>query len=367
MRRIENALRAFMQFDHLGGYMTQIKIGNRLIGHGHPPLVILEVGINHNGDRDKAFEMIAVAKKLGADSVKFQTFKAEEFVGNPNLTFTYRSQGRDVTESMLEMFRRYEFSRDDWFAIKERCDKEGILFLSTPQNRSDLDLLLELGIPAIKVGSDDFTNLPLLRDYASTGLPMLVSCGMSDLGEAHLALDAVGTLDGYPTVLLLCTSQYPTPATDVNLRKLGTLGHAFPTAIIGFSDHTQGPLASSLALALGSRVFEKHFTLDHNLPGPDHWFSEDPAGAKDWVNSIRTAELMLGSPIVRPTLKERDNRRDFRRMVVAAHDISEGEVYSGENMTMRRVAGGRGLPPAMFDFLVGRKAPVAIKKYDPVV
>jgi len=280
--------------------------------------------------------------------------------------FTYRSQGHDVTESMLEMFRRYEFSRADWIAIKQRCDEEGILFLSTPQNRSDLDLLLELGVPAIKVGSDDFTNLPLLRDYASAGLPMLVSCGMSDLAEAHMALDAVGTFDGCPTVLLLCTSQYPTPPEDVNLRKLATLIHAFPTAVIGFSDHTQGPLASSLALALGSKVFEKHFTLDHNLPGPDHWFSEDPAGAKEWINGIRTADLMLGSSIVRPTLKERDNRRDFRRKIVAARDISEGEIYSSENLTMRRVAGGRGLPPAMFDFMIGRKAPAAIKKYEPV-
>lgn len=180
--------------------MAQIKIGDRLVGDGQAPLVMLEAGINHNGDLDKAFEMIGIAKRLGADAVKFQTFKAAEFVGDPHLMFTYKSQGKDVTESMLEMFQRYEFSRSDWLAVKKRCDDEGILFLSTPQNRSDLDLLLELGVPAIKVGSDDFTNLPLLRDYASSGLPMLVSCGMSDLGEVHQGLEAVGAHDGHPTV-----------------------------------------------------------------------------------------------------------------------------------------------------------------------
>lgn len=340
--------------------MVQIKIGSRLIGEGQPPLVILETGINHNGELDKAYEMIRVAKKLGADAVKFQTFKAVEFVGDPNLMFTYRSQGREVTESMLEMFRRYEFSRDDWFAIKKKCDEEGILFLSTPQNRSDLDLLLELGVPAVKVGSDDFTNLPLLRDYASSGLPMLVSCGMADLAEVHQALEAVGALDGHPTALLLCTSQYPTPPEDVNLLKLPTLSHAFPVAVMGFSDHTQGPLASSLALALGARIFEKHFTLDHDLPGPDHWFSEDPAGAKEWIDSIRKSQAMMGSPLVRPTAAERRMRVLARRSIVALSDIEAGEMLTGENVGLRRP--GNGLPPLLFEQVLGRRAAGKIGK-----
>lgn len=340
--------------------MTQIKIGDRLIGDNQPPLVILEAGINHNGELDKAYAMIRLAKQLGADAVKFQTFKAEEFVGDPNLMFTYRSQGREVTESMLEMFRRYEFSRDGWFAIKKKCDEEGILFLSTPQNRSDLDLLLEIGVPAVKVGSDDFTNLPLLRDYASTGLPLLVSCGMADLAEVHQALDAVGALDGHPTVLLLCTSQYPTPPQDVNLLKLRTLREAFPMVVTGFSDHTQGPLASSLALALGARVFEKHFTLDHDLPGPDHWFSEDPAGAEEWVASVRKSQVMMGSSLVRPTTAERQMRVLARRSVVALHDIESGEILTGENVGLRRP--GNGLPPMLFDQVLGRKAAGKIVK-----
>lgn len=340
--------------------MAQIKIGSRLVGAGHAPLVMLEAGINHNGDLDKAFEMIGIAKKLGADAVKFQTFRADEFITDPNLMFTYRSQGKEVTESMLEMFRRYEFSRSDWLAVKQRCDDEGILFLSTPQNRSDLDLLLELGVPAIKVGSDDFTNLPLLRDYASAGIPMLVSCGMADLGEVHQGLEAVGALDGHPAVLLLCTSQYPTPPEDVNLRKLTTLSGAFEGVVMGFSDHTQGPLASSLAVALGAKVFEKHFTLSHDLPGPDHWFSENPDGAKEWIASIRSAHVMMGSAQVRPTAAERTMRTLARRSVVALRDIEPGEILTVENTGLRRP--GTGLPPSLFEQILNRKAAGKIAK-----
>ncbi|CAN5233395.1 N-acetylneuraminate synthase [soil metagenome] len=340
--------------------MKQIKIGNRLVGEGQEPFVILEAGINHNGELSKALEMIEIAKSLGADSVKFQTFRANEFITDPKLMFTYKSQGKEVTESMLEMFQRYEFSRSDWLAIKKKCEDTGILFLSTPQNRSDLDLLLELGVPAIKVGSDDFTNLPLLSDYASAGLPMLVSCGMADMAEVHTALEAVGAFDGKPTILLLCTSQYPTPAQDVNLRKLKTLSSAFPMLVMGFSDHTQGPLASSLAVALGARVFEKHFTLSHDLPGPDQWFSEDPAGAKEWIDSIRNAYVMLGSSVVRPTEAERKMRVLARRSIVALRDIAAGDLLSKDNLGLRRP--GNGLAPAMFEQVLGKTATANIAK-----
>ena len=150
------------------------------------------------------------------------------------------------------------------------------MFLSTPENRTDLDLLLEIGISAIKVGSDELVNLPILKDYASTGLPIILSSGMANQSEVHDALKTVGALDGYPTILLVTTSQYPTPIEDVNLRKFETLSKIFPNIPLGFSDHTQGFLASSLACVAGAVCFEKHFTLSHNLPGPDHWFSADP-------------------------------------------------------------------------------------------
>lgn len=332
----------------------QIKIADRLIGRNCSPFIIAEAGINHNGELEKALAMIEVAKKAGADAVKFQTFRAEDFVGDPAVTYTYRSQGQEVTESMLEMFKRYEFTREQWFLLKKRSDEQGIIFLSTPQNPSDLKLLLEIGVPAIKVGSDDFTNLHLLKNYAQTGLPMIVSCGMADLAEVYHALDAIGSLDGYPTVLMLCTSEYPTPPEDVNLLKLTTLANGFPMVIPGFSDHTQGPLASTLAVALGAAVFEKHFTLDHNLPGPDHWFSEDPEGLVEWISAIRISFLMLGSGVVRPTPKEKEMRGLARRSIVALADISPGETLTPGNLGLRRP--GKGLPATLYELVLDRKS-----------
>ncbi|HJU50430.1 MAG TPA: N-acetylneuraminate synthase family protein [Pseudogulbenkiania sp.] len=332
----------------------QLSLGGRPVGLGCRPFTIAEVGINHNGDFDRACRMIEVAKAAGADAVKFQTFKAAEFCGDPGQMFSYQSQGQTVTESMLAMFRRHEFSRDDWFRLKAHCDQVGITFLSTPQNSSDLELLLEIGVSAIKVGSDDFTNLPLIRRYAQTGLPLILSCGMSDIGEVHQALEAAGWFAGYPVIVLLCTSQYPTPPEDVNIRKLTTLRQAFEGLIIGFSDHTQGPLAASLATALGAGVFEKHFTLSHDLPGPDHWFSEEPQGLEQWIHNIQTAHAMLGCAWVKPTPAELDMRVLARRSVVALRDIKPGEVLSDENIGLRRPGGG--LAPGLLEHVVGLAA-----------
>ncbi|MEI8155481.1 MAG: N-acetylneuraminate synthase family protein [Burkholderiales bacterium] len=331
-------------------------IAGRSIGPDDPPYCIAEVGINHNGDLALAKRMVEVAKEAGANAVKFQTFKAEEFCGDPEQPFTYQSQGKSVTESMLAMFKRHEFSDEQWRDIKTHSDTVGITFFSTPQNRPDLDLLMSIGVPAIKVGSDDFTNLPLLRSYAAENLPLILSCGMSDLAEVHQALDTVGWFEGYPLALLLCTSQYPTPPEDVNIAKLTTLQQAFPGLLVGFSDHTQGPLAAALAVARGARIFEKHFTLDHDLPGPDHWFSEDAKGLSEWIKNIRLADVLLGQPFVKPTNAELINKIEFQRVIVAAEEIRVGDCFSEANLTMRRVADGKGFPPSMYWRLLGRKS-----------
>jgi N,N'-diacetyllegionaminate synthase len=335
-------------------------IAGRSIGPNDPPYCIAEVGINHIGDLAIAKRMIEAAKTAGADAVKFQTFKAEEFCGDPEQTFTYRSQGKPVSESMLTMFKRYEFPSENWQALKTHCELAGITFFSTPQNRNDLDLLLEVGVPAIKVGSDDFTNLPLLRNYVESQLPLIISCGMSDLAEVHQALDSVGWFEGYPVALMLCTSQYPTPAEDVNINKLTTLQQAFPGLLVGFSDHTQGPLAAALAVSRGARIFEKHFTLDQNMPGPDHWFSEEAVGLAEWVKTIRTADTLLGSPFVRPTKAEQQMRLMARRSVIALCDIDIGETLDITNTGLRRP--GDGLPPNMLKKLLGLKATRTVQK-----
>ncbi|WP_170940719.1 N-acetylneuraminate synthase family protein [Pseudoalteromonas sp. NBT06-2] len=335
---------------------SQIKIGQRVLSKSSKPFIIAEAGINHNGDLDTAKKMVLVAKEAGCDAVKFQTFTAAEFCGDPTQMFTYTSQGKEVTEPMLDMFQRHEFSLQQWQELKEFCSLERICFLSTPQNVIDLQLLLSLDIDAIKVGSDDFTNIPLLKRYRKANLPMILSCGMSDLSEVHQALDALNVIhDPAPNVILcLCTSQYPTPATDINLNKLKTLEGAFPNIIKGFSDHSQGPLASSLAVAFGAILFEKHFTLDNQMSGPDHWFSENPESLKIWTDSIRTAHTMLGSHTVAPTKAEKKMRTLARRSIVALKDIKRGEFFSEENIGLRRP--GNGLSPILFEEILGLKA-----------
>jgi N-acetylneuraminate synthase/N,N'-diacetyllegionaminate synthase len=183
---------------------------------------------------------------------------------------------------------------------------------------------------------------------------------MSDLSEVHQALDAIGWFEGYPASLLLCTSQYPTPSKDVNINKLTTLQQAFPGLLVGFSDHTQGVLAAALAVSRGARIFEKHFTLDKTLPGPDHWFSEDPIGLADWIKSIHSADELLGNPFVRPTNAEQEMRLIARRSIVALCDIPCGQILDFTNIGLRRP--GDGLPPNMIDTLVGLKTVRMIKK-----
>jgi len=343
-----------------------MRIGASNIDSHCEPFVILEAGINHNGELPKALEMIRVAKQAGADAIKFQTFKAEEFVADPAQLFTYRSQGREVTESMLGMFLRYQFAREDWFAIKKACDDEEIMFLSTPQNVGDLELLLEIGVCAVKVGSDDFTNLPLLRSYAKQGLPLILSCGMADLAEVHQALEAAGALAGKPTALLVCTSEYPAPPQSVNIARLTTLAGAFPEVPLGFSDHTRNDTAAIMAVALGAKIFEKHFTLGHDLPGPDHWFSLDPAEATRWIASVREAHVALGSGRVAPSPVEAANRLEFRRMLVAARPIAQGEIFDETNLTARRIAGGVGLPVGLMEHFIGRPAHRAYKRHEAI-
>lgn len=338
----------------------RVRIKNTIVGLGHTPFIVAEAGINHNGSIKNALKMIEIAKKSGANAIKFQTFKAEEFIADRNQMFTYKSQGKKIIESMYDLHKRHEFSRDEWARIKKKCDEEKIIFFSTAQNPSDLNLLMEFDVPAIKVGSDDFTNIPLLKNYAKTGLPIIVSCGMSTLIEVYEALEAIGSLDGYPTILLLTTSEYPTPPENVNLRKLETLTRVFPSLPIGLSDHTIGTLASSTAIAFGACLFEKHFTLDRNLPGPDHWFAEDPGSLKEWVRSIRTAFAMMGNPTIKPTKAEYEMRTIARRSIVAIREIKKSEILNSKNIGLRRP--GTGLSPKLFEQISGLRSTRKINK-----
>ncbi len=321
------------------------------------PFIIAEAGINHNGEIDKALEMIRVAKNAGADAIKFQAFKASGIVADSSLTYTYTSQGEEITEPQMDLFHRCELHKQDFLKIKNECDKEGILFLATPENRTDLDMLMDIGISAIKVGSDDFTNLPLLKNYATTGLPMIISCGMANFKEIETTMNA---LKDYSVVLMLTTSLYPTEPSEVNLLKFKKLKKLFPNLLLGYSDHTQGNLASSLALMFGAKIFEKHFTLDKALPGPDHWFSEDKTGLKNWIESIRIAKIMLGNEKLEPTKKEEEMKKIARRSIVALDDIDENEIFDRNNVGIRRP--GTGLSPELYEKILQKRATRKIRK-----
>jgi len=340
--------------------LNEIKIGEFIIGKNQKPFLIGEVGINHNGEIEKAFEMIEIAKKIGLNAVKFQTFNADEFINDKSLMHTYTSNGKKITESQYDMFKRCEFSIDEWNKIKEKCDKEQIIFLSTPEDESDLELLLNIGIPAIKVGSDELVNIPILKKFSKTKLPIILSSGMSTLDEINESIRAINESENYPIILLVTTSEYPTPSNNVNLLKFHTLRKNFPGIQLGFSDHTQGVLASSLAIAMGATVFEKHFTLNHNFSGPDHWFSADPNELEEWVNSINTSYLMLGSEEIIPTEAEIELKKNARRSVFAIADIKEGEKFSIENIGLRRP--GNGMPPKDFENILGKTSSKSFKK-----
>jgi len=331
-----------------------IKISEHLIGKDHKPFIMAEAGLNHNGDLERAFEMIKIAKNSGTTAIKFQTFSANEIVLDKNLVYTYQNQGSNITEPLYDILHRCEFSKNEWQSIKNKCEEHKILFLSTVQNPSDLELLLDIGISAIKIGSDDFTTLPLLKEFTKTNLPIILSCGMANMEEIFTTLETIGALDGYPTVLMLTTSQYPTPAEDVNIKKLQSLSKTFPTIELGFSDHTIGTTAATLASALGACVFEKHFTLDHNLSGPDHWFAANPKELHEWVDAICTSHQMLGNAEIKPTENEEKMKILCRRSIVTLKDISKGELLNKQNIGLRRP--GNGISPSFFDDILNKHA-----------
>ncbi len=334
-----------------------MQIGARTIGPGHPTFVMAEAGANHNGDLSLAKELVVAAREAGADCIKFQTFSAEDFCANHTKQFTYRSQGVLVTESEFEMFKRLEFAREQWADLMAFCDSQGILFLTTVQDPVNLAMMLELGLKGIKVGSDDFDHLINLRLYAKTGLPLIVSKGMSDMEEVERVVNTIQPLALGGLAVLHCVSLYPSEAQHLNLRQLSTLHARFPKVVWGFSDHSQSTLAPALAVVLGATIIEKHFTLDHGLAGPDHWFSMDPAQMRDMIRNIRFAEAARGSGEVIPSAEEQESRAIMRRRVVARTALPAGTILDEGVVTFKRAV--TGCYVGDWDKLCGRRLRVA--------
>ena len=341
--------------------------------------VIAEAGVNHNGSLDLAKRLIDVAAEAGADAVKFQTFKADKLVSREAPKAGYQLANTDNQESQYEMIRKLELDGDAHKILIEHCKSKDIEFLSTPFDLDSLDLLSrELDLSRIKLPSGDITNAPLLLATALTGKPVILSTGMSTLGDIELALGILAfgylPMNEAPSIgaferaygsnagrqrlrenltLLHCTTEYPAPFDEVNLRAMTTMRQAFDVPV-GYSDHTRGIAVPLAAVALGAVMIEKHFTLDQSLPGPDHKASLAPVDLSEMVRSIREVEAAMGSAIKQPAVSELGNRLVARKSLVAASAIGKGELFTAQNVAIKRP--GDGISPARYWEWVGKIA-----------
>jgi N,N'-diacetyllegionaminate synthase len=326
-------------------------------------LIIAEAGVNHNGDLNKAIELVHVAAEAKADIVKFQTFKANLLVTKDAKTADYQkknlSQSNQSTDSQFEMLKKLELSFDDHFRLIEECKKLKIGFLSTAFDFESLEFLKSLNLGLWKIPSGEITNLPYLEIIGKLNQKVIVSTGMCELTEVQAALEVLmksGTSQNNLSVLH-CNTDYPTQMSDVNLLAMKAMGEKFGVAY-GYSDHTLGVEIPVAAVALGAAVIEKHFTLDKNLPGPDHVSSLEPKELASMVSSIRNIEKALGSSVKAPSASEAKNKTVARKSIVALTDIAEGDILTVKNITTSRP--GTGLSPMKWHEVLGTKAK---KKY----
>jgi len=318
-------------------------------------LIIAEAGVNHNGDLDLAKQLINAAADAGADLVKFQTFNANRQVTRTAKKADYQTQTTDSTESQHTMLRRLELTEEMHHQLIAHCLTQNISFLSTGFDTESVDLLVSLGQECFKIPSGEITNLPYLRHIGQLGKTVILSTGMATLGEIEAAIEVLeqtGTPRAKVTVLH-CTTEYPTPMNEVNLRAMQSIHAAFDVAV-GYSDHTEGIEIAIAAVAMGASVIEKHFTLDRTFPGPDQQASLEPAELKAMVTAIRNIEIALGDGIKRLTPSEARNKPVARKSLVASRAISIGEIFTAENLTTKRP--GTGISPMRWDEFVGQAA-----------
>ncbi|GGY72291.1 N-acetylneuraminate synthase [Cellvibrio zantedeschiae] len=323
--------------------------------------IIAEAGVNHNGDITLAKKLIDAAVKAGVDAVKFQTWKTELLVTEQAEMAEYQKLNTQKVESQFQMLKRLELSYDAFVELKQYCDQQGIMFLSTPDEETSATFLNDLQ-PIFKIGSGELTNTPFLRHIAAFNKPIILSTGMGTLAEIEHALTTLnnaGVARSNITVLHV-TTQYPTPMHEVNLSAMLTIKHAFPGIQAGYSDHTLGIEVPVAAVALGATIIEKHFTLDKNMAGPDHLASLDPNELIDMVKAIRNIESALGHGRKEPTESELENRKIVRKSIVAATSITKGDILNEHNLAIRRP--GNGIPPSRWDDVANT---AATKSYQP--
>ncbi|MBM9589077.1 N-acetylneuraminate synthase [Leptospira sp. 201903075] len=327
----------------------------------HNTLIIAEAGVNHNGSIEIAKQMIDVASEAGADYVKFQTFISENLASRSAKKADYQTKTTNSDESQLAMLKKLELSHEVHYELIKYANSKNIKFLSTAFDLESLDFLQSLNIDLFKIPSGEITNFPYLRKVAQWKKPIILSTGMSSLGEIE---DAIRVLEQYGIkrngiTVLHCNTEYPTPMSDVNLLAMNSIQKAFNVSV-GYSDHTAGIEVAVAAVALGASVIEKHFTLDKNMEGPDHKASLEPGELKNLIKSIRNIEQALGDGIKKPSLSEMKNIEVARKSIVASKLIQKGEVFTDENCTTKRPA--IGISPMKWESVIGK---VATETFQP--
>ncbi len=316
-------------------------------------LIIAEAGVNHNGDVEVAKKMILEAKRCGADIVKFQTAKLEMLVSRKAEKADYQKVTTGSDENQYEMIKKLLLTFEEFKILNKYCKNNDIIFLSTPFDLASIDFLDQFEMPFWKIPSGEITNLPYLIKVATTHKPIILSTGMSTLDEIQAAMTVLQDNGCSEITLLHCTTEYPAPYLDVNLKALNTLKEKFKVPV-GYSDHTKGIEISVAAVAMGATVIEKHFTLDRTMEGPDHKASLEPDELAKMVSAIRNVELALGNEKKKPAESEKKNKAIARKSIIASRNIKKGEVFSEDNITTKRP--GNGISPMRWFEVLGLKA-----------
>lgn len=325
--------------------------------------IIAEAGVNHNGRLDLALKLCDAAKEAGVDAVKFQTWKTEKIVTKSAAKAAYQEENTGAEQSQFEMLKALELSYPEFVQIRDYCKQIGIQFLSTPDTEEDMDFLLGLGIPVLKIGSGEVTNIPFLRAIGMRHQKVILSTGMSMLSDVEKAYNTLMESGSKEVALLHCTTNYPCPYNEVNLQAMQTMKTAFKCQV-GYSDHTMGIEVPIAAVAMGAEIIEKHFTLDRTMEGPDHLASLEPQELKQMVDSIRNIEQALGDGIKRPNASEKMNSDVVLKRIIAKQLIKKGDILCEDNLALLRSSNG--IPAKYWDLVAGKPATRDYQTDDPI-
>lgn len=327
------------------------------------PLLIAEAGVNHNGDIQLAKELIDIAKKAGADFVKFQTFHPNEIATPSGESADYIRRESPKAESWLKLLEDLTLPDKSFKKLLDYSKDKGIIFLSTPYDYSSADLLDEIGVPIFKIASTDASNIPFIEHVAKKGKPVIISTGLSSFSEVQQAVNACRKVGNNQIIVMQCTSNYPASLEAANLKVISTYRQKL-NAVVGYSDHTNNDVCAALAVGQGAVIIERHFTKDKNLPGPDQSTSSNPAELKKYIEQIRTAYIALGDGVKKITPEEKFTKSKMQKSLTSTRDIKKGDKFSKSDILIRRPA--TGIHPSRLSFVIGKKAARNIRIDRPI-